>query len=555
MRRAAIYARYSSDRQRATSIDHQLRLCRDAASKLDCLVIDAHVYTDEEMSGAVEQRPGYLRLLEAAKSRQVEVILVESQDRLWRDQGEMHNALKRLRFWSIRVIAVTSGTDLTDRTGRLVASVMGWKDEAFLEDLRDKTRRGMIGQVSRGLSAGGRAYGYRSEPVHDELGQIIGVRRVIDPDEATIVRRIYASYRDGQSPKTIAHRMNAEGIAPPRPVRGRRVKGWTWSTISGSPKKASGILNNPLYVGRIAWNRSQKVRDPDTGKRLMRMRPPEEWVWSDVPDLRIISQDLWEAVQDRRRGRHCVARGNMRGRRATALLSGILVCAPCGSHYVLNKPRYYGCTAHRDRGRSICANGRLVRRDYVEDLVLDLVFSKVFSADRVQYVLRQVNHTLASMTATEHQERARWQRERERAQEELEHVAAAIRSGILTPTTRSLLEECERRVDESEAMLRGLDVAPQHLVALPGLITEHLGELRDVLHEDTDRARTVLERLVGTIPLRPVGTQLVGTIRGNLVGLLNLEVLVAKSGAGRGIQYVLAANAEHLPCWTEVPVR
>lgn len=71
-------------------------------------------------------------------------------------------------------------------------------------------------------------------------------------------------------------------------------------------------------------------------------------------------------------------------------------------------------------------------RDYVENLVLDLVFSKVFSGDRVQYVMEQVNQSLVSLTATGHQERARWQRERERAQQELENVAAAIRSGILT---------------------------------------------------------------------------------------------------------------------------
>jgi hypothetical protein len=60
-------------------------------------------------------------------------------------------------------------------------------DEFFLRDLRDKTHRGMAGQVGRGLSAGGRAYGYRSVPIHDSArtdpyGQplVVGYRRVID---------------------------------------------------------------------------------------------------------------------------------------------------------------------------------------------------------------------------------------------------------------------------------------------------------------------------------------------------------------------------------------
>jgi DNA invertase Pin-like site-specific DNA recombinase len=62
----------------------------------------------------------------------------------------MHSALKRLRFWGIKVFSVSTRTDLTDRTGKLMASVVGWKDEIFAEDLRDKTRRGMMGQFRRG---------------------------------------------------------------------------------------------------------------------------------------------------------------------------------------------------------------------------------------------------------------------------------------------------------------------------------------------------------------------------------------------------------------------
>lgn len=255
---AAVYARYSSERQRATSIEDQVALCRQAASRLGYAAVDDHVYTDQEISGAVEQRPGYARLMEDAKNRRFAAILVESQDRLWRDQGEMHHALKRLRFWGIRVIAVSTGADLTDRMGRLLASVMGWKDEAFLDDLRDKTRRGMAGQVRRGLSAGGRAYGYRSEPMYNEQHQTVGYKRLIDDPEAAVVRRIFELYDAGYSPKTIVHMLNKEGVTPPRPFRGRRLMGWTWTTINGSPKKGIGILNNPLYIGKVAWHRSQK---------------------------------------------------------------------------------------------------------------------------------------------------------------------------------------------------------------------------------------------------------------------------------------------------------
>ena len=181
MVRAAVYARYSSSVQRPTSLEDQVARCREAAARLGCVIADEHVYSDQEISGATTMRPGYQRLVEAAKRRLFGAIIVEDQDRLWRDQAEMHAALKRLRFWDVKVFTVTAGTNLTDKTGSIVAALKGWQDETFLDSLREKTRRGMRGQVDRGLSAGGRAHGYRSEPVldparRDPYGQLLEPR-------------------------------------------------------------------------------------------------------------------------------------------------------------------------------------------------------------------------------------------------------------------------------------------------------------------------------------------------------------------------------------------
>ncbi len=332
--------------------------------RLSCTVLEDHVYTDQELSGAIEQRPGYHRLLSAAKAHEFDAIIVESQDRLWRDQAEMHAALKRLRFWGIKVFSVAIGTDLTDKTGKLMASVMGWKDETFIEDLREKTRRGMLGQVKRGFAVGGRAFGYRSETVFNAEHQVVGSHRVVDADEAKVVRRIFEMYAGGMSPKTIARRLNVEHVAPPRTSRGRRPLGWTPATIAGSSQRALGVLNNPLYVGRIIWNRSEKVRNPDTGKQTMRTRPQNEWVYAEAPQLRIIPDALWNSVQERKEEQRKSARGNVTGRKPRYLFSGLLVCSECGQHYVIRSSSaigggYYGCATNTNWGKEICPNGRL----------------------------------------------------------------------------------------------------------------------------------------------------------------------------------------------------
>ena len=74
--------------------------------------------------------------------------------------------------------------------------------------------------------------------------------------QAAIVRRIFAEFVAGVSPKAIAKALNAEGIPGPAGAA------WSPSTIHGNPKRGTGILNNELYVGRLVWNRQRFVKDP-----------------------------------------------------------------------------------------------------------------------------------------------------------------------------------------------------------------------------------------------------------------------------------------------------
>ncbi len=167
MLKAAAYARYSSGLQDPRSIEDQLAGLNRNAGRVSCEVLPEHIYADREISGSNERRSEYQRMMAGARAHAFEAIVAESQDRLWRDQEEMHRALKVLRFHGIKVFTLDTGAELTSRSGGLLASVTAWKDEAYLADLREKTHRGLAGQARRGFSVGGRAYGYRTEPVTD----------------------------------------------------------------------------------------------------------------------------------------------------------------------------------------------------------------------------------------------------------------------------------------------------------------------------------------------------------------------------------------------------
>ncbi len=539
--RSAIYARYSSSLQRPTSIADQIALCRQAAQRLDYTVAEEHIYVDQEISGSVAQRPGYQRLLDAAKCREFHAVIVESQDRLWRDQAEMHTALRRFRFWDVKVISAATGTELTERTGKLIASVKGWMDEAFLEDLRDKVRRGMLGQVQRGYSPGGQPYGYRAEPITDPTRTdpygrplIVGSRRVIDPDEAAVVRRIFELFVAGLSPDAIAQQLNREGVSTPRWRNGIRMPGWVPSTIRGQKKLAYGILRNPIYIGKQVWNRTEKVRDPDTGRRIWRLHPPEQWIYVDVPELRIISNELWETAQ-RRLATSPYSAKQSAGRKPVYLLSGLCICGQCGSAYVVVSGRgWYGCGGYFKRGETVCTNRLLVKRVSLEERILSLVQEQMLAPAAVAHFVRHFDRVLKERLRRQAPSERNWKRELAQAEAELENVKAAIRAGIITRTTRAMLEETEAKVERLGLKMSEPAPAQTALRMLPTMAAKFVEDVCRLAQCNVPKGRILLQEFVGRIVLRPNGATLVAVVQGNLAALLPVEGRLLGDNRGAG---------------------
>ena len=94
MIRAAVYVRYSSDRQKDRSIDDQIALCRDLCAREGMAVIST--FEDRAISGAgAINRPGFQALMRAAEARLFNVIVAEDMDRLFRDQADYHTKIGR----------------------------------------------------------------------------------------------------------------------------------------------------------------------------------------------------------------------------------------------------------------------------------------------------------------------------------------------------------------------------------------------------------------------------------------------------------------------------
>jgi len=475
--RIAAYARYSTDQQSASSIEDQLRNCRQFCARQGWP--EPVVYQDAAISGARNDRPGYARL--RAESHGFDVIIVDDLSRLSRDSIEIAQALRQLTYSGVRVIGVSDSLDTSRKDAKINAGLRGLMNELYLDELRDKTHRGLTGKALAGANAGGRAYGYRTPST--------GVR-VIDEREAEVVRRIYADYLAGKSPRTIAADLNREGISSPRGST------WALSAIHGDVRRGIGILANPIYCGKPVWNRARFVKHPVTGRRTRKERDPSEWIHQDAPDLAIVSEATWKAVQARLKG--CsVDKPSLGGRRPRYLLSGLLRCGSCGGALVMVDATHYGCAAHRDRGT--CLAPMRVRRDAVEEALLSSVRADFLSPAAFERVQKVVAASMKKAGPNLDVLRRRLaEAERARA-----NLMDAILDGIRTPSTKAALLKAEGAVAEIEAEIeQAKKIQPARMIprlrdewrAMVGAIGEH--------SRNIPAARSALQSLLGRVTLK-----------------------------------------------------
>jgi hypothetical protein len=92
------------------------------------------------------------------------------------------------------------------------------------------------------------------------------------------------------------------------------------------------ILLNERYRGVVTWGRTLKVRSPESGRRVYRRRPESEWRRKEIPEQRIVSDDLWNSVQQRFRVIRAMNGGRTKSGRALAspyLFTGLLEWSEC----------------------------------------------------------------------------------------------------------------------------------------------------------------------------------------------------------------------------------
>lgn len=454
--RAAIYARFSSHLQDPRSIDDQVRLCRAKLREIG--VVAVRVHSDAASTGTITQsRPGLARLLDDARYGLVDLVCAEALDRISRDQEDLAGIYKRLRFWNVRLFTLDQG-----EIGPIHVGIGGLMNQAWIENLAFKTRRGQIGAVHARRIPGGLSYGYRNANRIDERGKAVRGLREIDPEQAETVRRIYRLYADGMSTRNIAAMLNREGVPGPRGGE------WRSNTINGHRGRRNGILNNELYRGRLVYGRQKFIRDPDTGRRQARPVPPSDWVIQDVPELRIVDDALWDRVQTRRQA------GRDRRRDPAAHtplpLTGLVRCGVCGGAMTIVRERRYGCSAHREKGT--CDNPRGIDAAIVENGLIPLLSRSV----REELDLPELVRRAAEESALRRERLAAAVAEGE---QRITRLLDAIEQGAQSHAAHRRILDIEHETAAIRLELEGLPAIP---ASTPQGLAAHLRERLASLH-------------------------------------------------------------------------
>ena len=571
---AAIYGRKSTEQTGADadakSVARQLENARTFALTKGWRVEDAHVYSDDAISGAETKKlVNRQRLLDALDHGRpaFQVLVMRDASRFSRRDGdEAFGELKRIAQAGVEIWFYQDGTRFSFGTfgDNVVGFVRAEMNAEYRRQIAKWTREAMLRKANSGHATGGRTFGYdlvdvigdrrvRRAPGTRRHPEASHVERAVNSDEAVVVRRIFALCASGSGYVRIAKQLNAEGALVPRPQQ-LRPAAWSRSSVYE-------VLHRPLYRGVLEWNKTKK-RDAE-GKTAVSARPESDWLRLDLPDLRIVDDEAWEAAHRRldaaRAEYERVTRGQRRFRRdqdSKYLLTGFGKCGACGGGmHVRSRSHgkrrvfFYACTSHFNRGPEVCSHLDQWPMEEIDREVLATIAGDVLAPDLAEDVIATARQIFNTTDRSDHRDQLR----RELAAIELEQsrLTEAIASGGSIPVLMERLRASETKRREVRTQVERASKGSQapSWREIERRIRQSLTDWRSLLTGDVAQVRQGFRQLLtGPIRLTPFVERGFRAIRfegqiglaavfgGEVLGSTAVVTSVA-SPAGSGVDY------------------
>ena len=288
-----------------------------------------------------------------------------------------------------------------------------------------------------------------------------------------------------------------------------------------------------MYIGRLVWNRLRYMKNPSTGKRQSRLNPTGDWIIKDVPELRIVSQELWDAVKSRQQAAAKNTRPDKKGadskarpafweqQRPRYLLSGLMKCGCCGANFTKYGANRFACAGSRDRGT--CTNKLTIRGDQLESSILAGLQTRLMEPARFEQFAADFVAETNKQRMTVSAAKAGKEATLTRVERQIKRLVDAIADGADAMPLNSKLKELDaERLRLAADLEAATDEKPLIHPALAVAYRQRVAALAQALY-DEEFGRQAFERLravVEAVVLTPVDGQLTIELRGALTGIL-----------------------------------
>lgn len=404
MKKAVIYARYSSDSQTEQSIEGQLRVCREFAQTHDILIVDT--YIDRAMTGTNDMRPDFQRMIKDSAKRQWEVVLVYKLDRFSRDKYETTIHKHTLKENGVKLVSAMENIPDTPE-GIILESMLEGMNQYYSAELKQKVNRGLRESWEKGNATGGRGV-FRYD--------VVDKKYVINEYESNIVCEAFKLYSQGYKAVAITEIFKRKGY--------RRKNG-----MYVGEKYLYNIFHDIRYTGVVE----------------------HQGVIYDKIFPRIISDELWQAVSAINDENKLAP--SRKKEIFDYILSGKLICGEC-KHRMSGESStshtgavyyYYLCLSHRKK-RDRCNSPRLSKQ-YLENIVINTTVKMLQSVTSIHKIAEEIFEAHKVMT-TDNTTIKLLERKRKEALKAQNNMIKAIEQGIITEATKNRLTELETEVTQ-----------------------------------------------------------------------------------------------------------
>jgi len=477
---AALYARYSSDNQRAESITAQLRAGREYCQRHNYTII--REYADAAYTGTNDQRPQYQQMLADARKGMFEIVIFHKVDRSARNEYDYYKHKRDLAACGVAIAYSGQPFDTTTPEGALMEAQMVGMAAYYSRNLSREVKKGLKENVLAGKITGGKpCFGFTVDS---------SKRYVPDPDEAPAVVQIFSMYADGHGYTDIIAWLNAHGF---RTRRGRPF----------GKNSLHDLLRNRRYIGTCLLGKNQPYPD---GRRNSHRADHSGMIIVENGCPAIVDRALFDRVQHRMNdNRH--RSGAFRARR-DYLLSGRIHCGLCQSSmtgtgtqthgHVL---RYYYCSAKSNHGRRSCPN-KGIRADKLESFVMKYLRTVLQSPAILVKLSARVADYYRQICGTRSTARKRLQEEEIRLSRALDNLYRMVEYGEPDAFDMERIQSVKANLAAVRSDLRAMRNAPPVTIDADR-VADYIRRAFIPSLADASKAKIIIQSFVHDIVVTP----------------------------------------------------